>query len=224
MKITGVKVSLDDGLATITASLSDGDTLGDVLRVANMIEARPVAGRSDEERLARALETIEELRLENDRQRRILSTPSAMHCDEQKMLALDAENATLRDDHRRLTLALAERDATCAKLTAENKDLTARLNGADSQIESMAEAIDSGRRAFRALAKAARLGEDAPATATLGAVERIVAENARLKAALATSASDPCVGCTRGGVACEGCDSYEDHRRYVQRRAAEKAQ
>lgn len=274
MKIAGVKVDTSELTAMFTVDLEDGDTLGDVLRVANAIEGSPrvvsvvgpgvasaetvatirdaIASRPDELRLARALETIEELRKRVDGinsytseiERLYMALRSALRINaevepekalematrieqesrrhsptdqEQRLSALLSENAKHEAEVGRLTAALTERDATCAKLTVVNEELSARLEDAGRQMSDMGTCIDVQRGALRALARAVGASEDIPAIAILGAIERLVAENARLKAALAAPASDPCVGCTHGGIDCETCEQWGDHVRYEQR-------
>lgn len=188
MKITGVRVDTSERVAMFIVKLEESDTLGDVLRVANAIEQKPEprqveAGLPDEVRLARALETIEELRKEVTR----------------------------------LTAALTERDATCGKLKTSNDELAARLQEAG-------EVISQQNSFRRAVAMAVGLREVAEPSTIVITIDKLVAERDRLKAQATVPASDPCVGCTRGGVACETCDLYADHLKYVARMRRQREQ
>lgn len=214
MKITGVRVDTSERVAVFVVGLEESDTLGDVLRVANAIEAKPVqftradhvhpvakpevsadhdavvaefkkalggkAGLPDEVRLARALETIEELRRENDR------LNGRIQRNNEGFNETAREIARLQDEVERLKDVSDDKDEQITKLN----DKVDNINDYSSQMENLYMAL---REALRidvfvapevALTRAKNIEKESrrhPPTVHEARLSELLSENAKLE-------------------------------------------
>ncbi len=208
MRITGVQVDTEESTVHLIAKMEPADTLGDVLRIANAVEAKPMAGRPDEERLALALETIGELRKAMDGINAYASNMESLYMELRGALHIDIEVEPVKAlamasniegesrrhsfaageaDVARLTSALAERDTTCAKATGELRYADEKIKQMGEVIAQMTASLDARDAFHGAVAKAVGLKPISAPSAILGAVERVVAERDRMAGELTTA-------------------------------------